>query len=310
MEISQRGNARTRMGSHQTDSNFILKLEQAEDLPVLPQVHSQALRLSQDPDGDLGQLKDILQYDPALTATILKVSNSAFYGFSHKIESLKTALVMLGMGEVTRLIVGAAVVHIFPADKVSSRFDAEIFWRHSAATGSVAAALVNKLKLATQGDVFTGGLLHDLGRVLLATHFPSEYNRCLDFAESNNTTLRLAERQVLGIDHAAIGGYLATRWELPDSLTAMIRYHHSPKKEHIFAVDVASVHLGNRLVKHHGLAIHESDHAETESELWKDPAWEVISGQFWPGEVDVEELTSMAGEEVERADQLISTLLQ
>lgn len=298
------------MEARQQDGSFILKLEQAEDLPVLPQVHSQALRLSQDPKSELGELKDILHYDPALTATILKVANSAYYGFSHKIESLKTALVMLGMGEVTRLIVSAAVVHAFPAEGVTARFDSNIFWRHSAATGSVAAALVNKLKLATQGDVFTGGLLHDLGRVLLATHFPAEFNRCLDFAEENDTPLRMAERQVLGIDHAAVGGYLATRWELPDSLMAMIRYHHSPKKATAFAVDVATVHLSNRLVKEFGLVIHESDLAENDSEVFQDPAWEVLSGQLWPGELKVEELAQMAKDELERADQLISSLLQ
>jgi HD-like signal output (HDOD) protein len=298
------------MSQAEQDGTFILKLEQAEDLPVLPQVHAQALRLAHSPDSNIGQLKDILKYDPALTASILKVANSAYYGFSHKIESLQTALVMLGMAEVTRLVIGSAVVHIFPETQISQRFDTEVFWRHSAAVGLVGAMMVNKLKLATNGDVFTGGLLHDLGRVLLAAHFPTEYERCLNQAEKENIPARVAERQVLGIDHSAIGGYLATRWELPEALTSMIRYHHSPKLDHYHAIDVATVHLANRLVKEQGISLHKEPGDGEQEPLKEDPAWNVIVGQYWPGTLDVAKLMDGAKDEIERADHFISSLIQ
>jgi len=297
------------MDTDKEPDSFMLRLEEAEDLPILPQVHAQAMTIAQNPESNISELKDILKYDPALTATILKVSNSAYYGFSHKIESLQTALVMLGLREVIRLIVTAAIVHTFPTEKMSPRFKPDRFWLHCMATGILAQFLVNKLKLATNADVFTGGLLHDLGKVLLAAHFPREYEKALDFAEGKKVSLRIAERHVLGIDHSAIGGYLATRWDLPEALNNMIRYHHSPKMESVFSMDVAVVHLANRLSKHYGVQLHDSDGTEEEESLPKDKAWEIIGGQYWPAELNVESLIEGSKTEVERASELLHSLL-
>ncbi|MFH0884036.1 MAG: HDOD domain-containing protein [bacterium] len=289
--------------------SFMLRLEQAEDLPILPQVHAQAMMIAQNPESNIGELKDILKYDPALTATILKIANSAYYGFSHRIESLQTALVMLGLREVTRLLVTAAIVHTFPTEKMPPRFQSDRFWLHSVSTGLLAQYLVNKLKLATNADVFTGGLLHDLGRVLLAAHFPTEYNKVLTYSIENKVTPRMAERQVLGIDHSAIGGYLSTRWELPEALEAMIRYHHAPYRENANYLDVAIVHLSNRISKHHGMWLNEGDVADDSYPLLEDPAWNVISGQVWPSEMSPQEFVESTKEEADRASELLKSLL-
>jgi len=290
-------------------NSFMQRLEEAEDLPVLPQVHSQAMRIAQNPESNISELKEILKYDPALTATILKISNSAYYGFSHKVESLQTALVMLGLREVTNLIVTAAIVHTFPTDEMSKNFDAEKFWLHTVSTGILSGFLVHYLKLATNGDVFTGGLLHDLGRVLLASHFPEEFDKCIAYSREKKVAPRIAERYVLGIDHSAIGGYLATRWELPESLTAMIRYHHAPNRENYHMLDVAVVHLANRLSKHHGFRVLDYDDEEETESLEQDSAWNTICGQLWPDNIDLEKLFDKAKEEADSAGELVRALL-
>jgi HD-like signal output (HDOD) protein len=296
------------MSAQSESDSFMLRLEEAEDLPILPQVHAQAMMIAQNPESNIGELKDILKYDPALTATILKVANSAYYGFSHKIESLQTALVMLGLREVTRLLVTAAIVNTFPPERMTPRFQSDRFWLHSVSTGLLAQFLVNKLKLSTSADVFTGGLLHDLGRVLMAAHFPAEYNKVLDYSIQNKVTPRMAERQVLGIDHSAIGGYLSTRWELPEALEAMIRYHHALNRENANFLDVAIVHLANRISKYHGMWLNEADLKDDSYPLLKDPAWNVISGQVWPSEMSPQTFVDSTKEEAERAGELVRTL--
>lgn len=297
------------MSTVSESDSFMLRLEQAEDLPILPQVHAQAMKIAQNPESNIGELKEVLKYDPALTATILKVANSAYYGFSHKIESLQTALVMLGLREVIRLIVTAAIVHTFPTDQMSPRFPAERFWLHSVSTGLLAQYLVSKLKLATNADVFTGGLLHDLGRVLLAAHFPTEYDKVITHSIQKKVTPRIAERQVLGIDHSAIGGYLSTRWELPEALEAMIRYHHAPNRENANFLDVAIVHLANRISKYHGMWLHEEDVNDDSDPLLEDGAWNVIGGQVWPSEMSPQAFIDSTREEAERAGELVRALI-
>jgi len=288
------------------ESGFIRRLEETEDLPVLPQLYAQALRIASDPEGDIIRLQEILQHDPSLTAHILKIANSAYYGFPNRIESLRTGIVMLGTLEIIRLLTAASALAAFPRQHLSSDFDPIHFWYHSAAVGEASAFLRRKLNLQLAGDVYTGGLLHDIGKILLAARFQVEYDLCLRYARQHQVPMRIAEHRVLGIDHASIGGLLALRWDLPVPLVAMITHHMTPQKETFHPVEVSLVHLGNRIAKRFSKT--EADTDDDQS-LEEDSCWEVVAGRRWPDAINVPELIEECKEEVSRSAELMKSLL-
>ena len=288
------------------DSGFQKRLEETQDLPVLPQLYAQALRIASDPEGDIVRLQEILQHDPSLTAHILKVANSAYYGFPNRIESLRTAIVMLGTLEIIRLLTAASALAAFPRQHLSSDFDPIHFWYHSAAVGESSAYIRRKLNLQLAGDVYTGGLLHDIGKILLAARFQVEYDLCLRYARQQDVPLRVAEQRVLGLDHASIGGLLALRWDLPVALVAMITNHITPERETYHPVEVGLVHLGNRIAKRFSAYSADKD---VDHPLEEDPAWQVVAGQKWPDEIDVPAMIEECKVEVERSAELMRSLL-
>lgn len=291
--------------SSPVDAGFQVRLEETQDLPVLPQLYAQALRIASDPEGDIQRLQEILQHDPSLTAHILKIANSAYYGFPNRIESLRTAIVMLGTLEIIRLLTAASALAAFPRQQLSPDFDPIQFWYQSAACGEAAAFLRRKLNLQLSGDVYTGGLLHDIGKILLAARFQVEYDLCLRYARQQDIPIRIAEQRILGIDHASIGGLLALRWDLPVALVAMITHHMTPEKESFYPVEVSLVHLGNRIAKRFG----ETEPDSHPIPLEEDPAWKVIAGQRWPDAIDVPGLIEACKVEVERSAEMMKSLL-
>lgn len=287
------------------DLNFQKRLEETEDLPVLPQLYAQALRIASDPEGNIQRLQEILQHDPSLTAHILRIANSAYYGFSNRIESLRTAIVMLGTIEIIRLITAASALAAFPRRHLTAEFDPVRFWYHSAAVGEVAAFIRRELDINLAGDPYTGGLLHDIGKILLAARFQVEYDLCIRYSDQHDVPMRVSENRVLGIDHASIGGYLALRWDLPVPLVAMITHHHTPQRETYYPIEVCLIHIANRIAKRFGGGVDRDDDTPIE----EDPAWQTIAGQRWPEGIQIPELLEKAKEQVERSGELMKSLL-
>lgn len=198
-------------------------------LPTLPTVITQLISLIDNPKTSARNVAQLVSTDQALTAKILKLANSAFYGFPREIATVDLAVVVLGFETVKNLGLSVSVLERFAgADGDRGDFDRQKFWEHSIACGVAARLLATKLRYRVPGEAFAAGILHDIGRLILSQYFPDEFDQVLHTMHEENLYIGEAEERILGVTHADVGGWLAERWNLPRQLEGTIAFHHAP----------------------------------------------------------------------------------
>jgi len=197
-------------------------------LPSLSLVITQLLGLMQEDDVSIPALMEKIGEDQALSARILQIANSPFYGLPSRIDSLKDAGTLLGLHTLNNIITAAGVMGHFPASQ-DQGFDRLSFWQHAIGTAICAQVLGRHGGLDPE-QAFTAGLLHDIGKLVLAAYFEDDFARVLAHRDNNDCLLREAEQAVLGFDHTRVGARVARHWKLPKPLINAIRYHHSLPK--------------------------------------------------------------------------------
>lgn len=187
---------------------------------------------------------DISQ-DQILAAKVLKLVNSGFYGFRQPITTITHAVVMLGQDVLKNIVLTASVMDL--VDAMNAKMAG--LWLHSIGTARAASAIAERLDAPTPEEHALSGLLHDVGKVVIAQVFPSEYARIRELATSRECLQLEAEQQVLGVTHAEVGLWLLKKWALPDNLVYPIAYHHTfhPKRDH--ADRTAVVHVADILCR-------------------------------------------------------------
>ena len=200
-------------------------LDHVESIAPLPHVASRVVQVAEDERFSAYDLAAIIATDTAMTAKILRLANSAYYGFPRRIATVRDAVVLIGFRAVRATALAAAVVDLFP-DKGGSRFSADLFWAHSVACTSVAEALAKDGAGVRPDEAFTAGILHDVGRLVLAQYAQDSFNQSLDRALQQGVPLESAEIAVLGYDHAEVGAGLTHRWNFPTKICAAIENHH------------------------------------------------------------------------------------
>ena len=199
-----------------------------------------------DPETSASDIGSVISEDPALTMRLLKIVNSPFYGFPSKIDTVSRAITIVGTLELLDLVLATAVVKTFsglPSELVTM----DVFWRHSLSCGVIARGLAGHRKEKNVERFFIAGLLHDIGALLLYSQAPDEARQALAHAQQENLPIEQAERQVLGFDHAEVGGELAASWMLPPFLKETIQFHHQPERCTEFLAETTTIHLANHL---------------------------------------------------------------
>jgi putative nucleotidyltransferase with HDIG domain len=275
----------------------------AGDLPTLPTIAMEVACLANNPMTGMSEIVRIIRNDPALTAKILRVANSAFYGMPGRVESLNMALVVLGMREISNLVTCISVFKTFPVSGNGKSFDRRAFWEHSAGCGEIARVIASKLNMRLHGIEFTAGLLHDIGKIMLEQYLHEPYVHSLRLVETERISTTEAELQTIGVDHAEIGAWMAESWTIPESIAEAIRYHHQPVLAPNNQPLAAVIHLANTFTK----AIIYGDCRTSLNEiLSQDPAWEILAKEN-PELVsmDVIQFVEELEENIERAKDFI-----
>ena len=222
------------------------------NLPTPPIVFHQIQKVINDPQVSAGQIAGVLAEDPAMSVKVLKLTNSAFYGLSREVDSVKQAVVIVGMEAIKNLVLSASVLDMFKGKSIDQDFQ-EGFWWHSLATGFCCRILAKKKKnrgIVDPDAAFSSGLLHDIGKMVVSCFLPKEHSRLKQERESDHiATDHEIEERVLGYSHAQIGGFLAMQWKLPQRLGNAITFHHYPQLNDSEDPLVYFVHLGNYLAK-------------------------------------------------------------
>lgn len=235
-----------------------------QQLPSLPTVVLKVLQSFQQENPDIDQLVSEIGQDQALATRVLRLANSPFYGLQTKVGTLHDAMTVLGFRNVRAAVAGVAVMRCFAHNQYPG-FDVAAFWRHSTAVALAARAFAH-LAGRPEELAFTAGLVHDIGSLALLTGFPVEMAAVLAYRQEHDCMLREAERDVLGIDHAAVGEALLRHWHFPEIICQAVLGHHSPDELGGMA-DV--VHVADAVVH----ALEAVDHAADQTPHLSDVAF-------------------------------------
>jgi HD-like signal output (HDOD) protein len=211
------------------------------DLPSLPAVVAELLASMEDDDIDLQQLARKISLDQALTAKTLRLANSSFYGMQSKVTNIQQAMSVLGFHSVRTLVTACGVIGGVPAVP-GMQLDFNAFWRHSIATAVWARALARRLRQSPD-TAFTAGLLHNVGKLVLATRFPDEYAEVQIWRREHGGSTAEAQLQVFGVDDTQAGSALAAYWKFPPAIQDAIGQHRRPAATGL----AQSVYLANLL---------------------------------------------------------------
>jgi putative nucleotidyltransferase with HDIG domain len=198
-------------------------------LSTLPIIVMQINEVIRNPSSSTRDIANVISRDTSLTARLLKIVNSAFYGYPSKIDTLSRAVLVIGTKQICTLAMGLKIISFFKSIP-SELIDMGSFLRHSVACGIVARLLASHKNIHNVERLFVGGLLHDIGRLILYNHVPAQAKLNLTRARRTNQLLFKVEREAMQCDHTRVGGYLLKKWKLPVSLEDMVAYHHCPMK--------------------------------------------------------------------------------
>lgn len=223
-----------------------------ESLPSLPSLYAEIMSELQSPASSMAKIGEIISKDIAMTAKILQLVNSAFFGFKQHISSPAQAATLLGVDTIKALVLS---VHIFSMvdPELAKEFDIERLWKHSAFTSSIAKEILHLEKVDSKvaDDAFLAGLLHDVGIIIMFSGFSREYKEILSMITSGEKSLHEAENEILGKTHAEIGAYLMGLWGLPDSIVEAIFFHHLPMQSPNHELSpLTAVHVANAIEIH------------------------------------------------------------
>jgi len=203
------------------------KVRNIIQLPTLPVVAMEVASLVDNPKTSAAALGRVISTDQALTARMLKIANSAFYGFPKRISTIDFAIVVLGFDALKEIVMSVSIINSFRT-KTNQEFNAEQFWQHSIVCGITARQAAQNSGYRISGEAFVAGLLHDIGILILHQHFRREFQEILQLQQKEGIPYLEAEEHVLGTTHAEVGSWLAERWNLPNQLVEAIAYHHNP----------------------------------------------------------------------------------
>jgi len=205
-------------------------LRREHQLPALPQVFLELRQAIDAPNTSASDLAAIISQDPSLTAFLLRMVNSAFYSLPVQIDTISRAVTVVGVNQLSTLAVGTSIMSLFK-DVPAEVIDVVQFWKHSVCCGLIARRLCRMTGRGDPERAFVAGLLHDIGQLILLQAAPRRAAAVLASARSEDVLLCVREKEMLGFDHATLGGMLLRKWNFPFVLVASVLEHHHPKEK-------------------------------------------------------------------------------
>lgn len=261
-------------------------------IPTLPTVVDKITRLLQNPQTSAEEIGRAITTDQALASKVLKLVNSAFYGFPGRISTITHAVVILGFSTVKNIVLTASIFDAFKKKRAgSAEFDIDKFWYHSVACGAASQALAKYIGVSEKEECFIAGLIHDIGKIIMCQYLPDEFSEVFGRARAEGILLYDAEKKLFGDTHQEIGGMLSESWNLPQSLQNAVKYHHmpSPSRDH-FSV-TAVVHTADILVR----ALDYGNGGDDKIPAMTEQVWENLGLQHMPLEPLLEGINDEVG---------------
>ena len=219
-------------------------------LPTSTSITREIIRVMHDNSSSAMNVAEVIEHDPAMTANVLKIANSAYYGSSTNITSIKFAVTILGHNALMELISTICVVRCFIDCEKNGKNDLKDIWYHSIGTAKACQFISVRMSIEQPEIAYLVGLLHDVGKILIILYFPDNYREVVQLAAEKKTRFLLAERKILKTDHTIIGNFLCELWALPKDLNMAITYHHCPMGSQGYSQKLARiVELGDYMCR-------------------------------------------------------------
>jgi putative nucleotidyltransferase with HDIG domain len=219
-------------GEGEVESALSPKLSELLDkismLPAMPTTTQKLLEVLNNPSAGAKELSKVITLDPAITAQVLRLANSAYYGQGGKVSDVTKAVILIGFAEISHALMALSLASLFVRKDAPEIIDRVAFWEHALSCSVIAGQLARRAAVEDPNQVIVAGLLHDLGKLVMAYFLPEDYAGILRRAAAERRATRDVEREVLGNNHALLGEALAMRWKLPLEISQCIRYHHVP----------------------------------------------------------------------------------
>ena len=245
-------------------------LEQGDALPTLPEIYTKVSAQLDDIDASVEDIGQTVATDPAISYKILTMVNSAYFGLPNEISSISQAISLIGRFRLKQILIGALLSEVFKGLD-SPNFLLKDFWEHSIRTAIIAKQLAIDSDYAEEPEtIFTAGLLHDVGRLILAAQRPEVLPEIDQRSVLNRIEIAQAEIDIIGISHTEIGGALMQKWDFPDLIWVCVRNHHRPDYHGAFFNAAQFIYLANQLAHHDT----PNDETETGVILSQIPNWQ------------------------------------
>lgn len=229
------------------------------ELPLLPDILLNLNRVLHSKSVTIDAVNTIIERDPAITAKILKLANSSYYGLSYMVDTLKKAITVLGFNTIRNLAVTVSVSGIFARSSHQS-IDVKELWHHSIGCAIASKSLLSKKDPLIQEKSFMCGILHDIGKIIIFLNLPEDTKKILEKIKQNRLLTQCeAERELLGFDHSVLGSFISEKWHFPKELACGISLHHNPEQFASFTdkmenreeaeLLIYSVYTGNQIAK-------------------------------------------------------------
>lgn len=202
-------------------------MRQVKSFPGMPTTAAKLLPLLRDPDSSIARIEDLIKYDPGLTANLLKLTNSAYFGLPSRISSVRQAILLLGRKRLLQLVTTMCMSGLMKKSVPGYDLPQGGLWRHSVAVAVAADRLVQSLKITQADEVFTAALLHDIGKMILGDYVQEDLKSIQEMAVKG-ISFEVAEYMVLGTNHADIGARILKSWSMPEELVHAVAWHHDP----------------------------------------------------------------------------------
>jgi putative nucleotidyltransferase with HDIG domain len=254
-------------------------LEKVKNCPRLPSLRSIETALRELLHADnryTTQISEVIRRDPSLTARLLRLVNSVYYGLTTPVNSIEEAVFYLGIRQIRQLAVVTPVIEDFQKLAGSTAFQWREFWQHCIATAILTRELTSSMMRLDDESDYVAGLVHDVGRIVMASAFPNHFNAIYQDGDIEEEDILHREQRILGVDHTELGAIYLSQHQLPGVLAEVARHHHNPERAEKSRELTAAVHIADLLVRYARIGT-SGNAAVVEDESWlHTEAWRIL----------------------------------
>ena len=272
-------------------------IKKIDSLKPIPQVAHKIMSIVEDPESSLPDLSKVIEYDSSVTANLLKVANSAYFGRPGKFDSVHQAIVYLGMDHVVDLVLLSSGADNLKSEQIGYDLQKGDLWKYSVLSALIARELAEKKNFGKPHLIFTASLLKDIGKAILDQYVGDVLEEINTIVEEQHLTFREAEKQVIGIDHAELGGMVVQSWNFSPEMVEIIRNHHHPQESSITEVESSIVYLADTICMMMGVG------GGLDGLAYR--FHKKVVNQLEFTEWDLQEIMAMFGEKLQHIDSLV-----